>query len=320
MDASRMYLGIDLGATMVKLGIVDERGMVLDKTSFSASDLVSDAQCLAFVDAVTSFVHGVGVYSSELAGIGLAVPGIVADGVPALTANISADWPRLLDSLRPAFSQCPITCVNDANAAALGELWLGAAEGARSVLLVTIGTGIGAGLVLDGRVVTGHNGAAGEIGHLTVAPGGRPCGCGRAGCLEQYASARGIVANFWEADRAGIPASSARVPAHAVDALAVFDAARAGDERARAALQRFSSTLGFALAQVTCVVDSEVILLGGGVAGGADLYLDDLRAAYGTSCLSTCASTDIRCATLGNDGGVVGAVRCSMLAEDAGDR
>lgn len=320
MDPNRMYFGIDLGATMVKLGIVDGRGMVLDKTSFPTSDLVSDSQCLAFVDAVTSFVHGVGVYSSELAGTGLAVPGIVTDGMPALTANVSADWPRLLEMLSSAFPHSPITCVNDANAAALGELWLGAAEGARSVLLVTIGTGIGAGLVVDGRIVTGHNGAAGEIGHLTVAPGGRPCGCGRAGCLEQYASARGIVANFWEADRAGLAASSEHVPAHAVDALAVFDAAREGDERARAALKRFSDTLGFALAQVTCVVDSEVILLGGGVAGGADLYLNDLRAAYGANCLSTCASTDIRCATLGNDAGIVGAIRCSMLAENAGDR
>lgn len=320
MDPNRMYFGIDLGATMVKLGIVDERGMVLDKTSFPTSDLVSDSQCLAFVDVVTSFVHGVGVYSSELAGTGLAAPGIVTDGMPALTANVSADWPRLLEMLSSAFPHSPITCVNDANAAALGELWLGAAEGARSVLLVTIGTGIGAGLVVDGRVVTGHNGAAGEIGHLTVAPGGRPCGCGRAGCLEQYASARGIVANFWEADRAGLAASSEHVPAHAVDALAVFDAAREGDERARAALKRFSDTLGFALAQVTCVVDSEVILLGGGVAGGADLYLNDLRAAYGANCLSTCASTDIRCAMLGNDAGIVGAIRCSMLAENAGDR
>ena len=152
---------------------------------------------------------------------------------------------------------------------------------------------------------------------MTVVPGGRPCKCGRAGCVERYASARGIVQNFIEAGESGEFDSAQftdHTPVNDTDALAVFDAARAGDPRGKRALAEMADKLGFALAQVACVVDPDVVLLGGGIAAGADLYLDALRAAYRSYCFEACAATEIRCATLLGDAGVYGAARYAMLA------
>ena len=151
---------------------------------------------------------------------------------------------------------------------------------------------------------------------MTVVPGGRPCKCGRKGCVERYASARGIVQSFLEAGESGNldPAQfTDHMPVNDTDALTVFDAARAGDPRGKQALAVMADKLGFALAQVACVVDPDVVLLGGGIAGGADLYIDALQAAYRSYCFEACSATEIRCATLLGDAGVFGAARYAML-------
>ncbi len=145
-------------------------------------------------------------------------------------------------------------------------------------------------------------------------PGGRPCNCGRKGCVEQYASARGIVTSFREAALRGVAGCTSIEPKNDSDSLAVFEAYRAGDARAKEAVDNFVDKLGFGLAQAMCVVDAEVILLGGGVAGALDLFLDDLRASYLTYCFATCASTEIRAARLGNDAGIIGAARYAHIA------
>ncbi len=316
MDEGKLYLGIDYGGNAVKMGLVDALGNLSGRASRPTESLLDKVDCRAFAAAVGEFVHGLGVYSSELGGVGLAIPGIAAHG-EYLTPNVKADWPLLLKCLEQALSKKTIAVLNDANAAALGELWMGAGENARSVLLVTLGSGVGSGLIVEGQVISGGHGAAGEVGHMTVAPGGRPCKCGRAGCVERYVSARGIVQTFLESGQAGhLDESkfSEHVPANDTDALAVFDAAREGDPRAGRALADMADKLGFALAQVACVVDPDVILLGGGIAAGADLYLDAVRAAFRSYCFKACASTEIRCATLLGDAGVYGAARYAMLA------
>ena len=316
MDDGRLYLGIDYGGNAVKMGLIDAHGNLSSRQSRPTTELLGKVECRAFAADVAGFVHGSGVYSSELGGVGLAVPGIVNSGA-YLTPNVKADWPLVLKCLEQALSKAAISVLNDANAAALGELWTGAGGNARSALLVTLGSGLGSGLIVDGRVVSGGNGAAGEVGHMTVVPGGRPCKCGRRGCVERYASARGIVQSFLEAGEASDldPARfGSRVPEDETDALAVFDAARAGDPRGERALGEMADKLGFALAQAACVVDPDVILLGGGIAAGADLYLDALRAAYRTYCFEACAATEIRCATLLGDAGVYGAARYAMTS------
>ena len=316
MDEGKLYLGIDYGGNAVKMGLVDAFGNLTGRASQQTENLLDKVACRAFAASVAEFVHGLGVYSSELGGAGLAVPGIINNGT-YVTPNAKADWPLVLKCLEQALSKSTIAVLNDANAAALGELWMGAGENARSVLFVTLGSGVGSGLILEGQVISGSNGAAGEVGHMTVVPGGRACECGRAGCMERYASARGIVQSFLEAGESGAYDSAtftSYVPVNGTDALAVFKAAREGDPRGLEALAIMADKLGFALAQVACVIDPDVILLGGGIAASADLYLDAVRSAYRSYCLAACANTEIRCATLLGDAGVYGAARYAMLA------
>ena len=310
----KLYLGIDYGGNAVKLGLVDASGQLSGRASRPTADLLEKADCRAFAAAVGEFVHGMGIYSSELGGVGLAIPGIVANGTYS-TPNARADWPLVIDCLARTFGKQAVSVLNDANAAALGELWMGAGENARSVLLVTIGSGLGSGLVVNGQVVSGGHGAAGEMGHMTVVPDGRPCKCGRKGCVERYASARGIVQTFREAGQSDKLDETLFVdcdPQSDTDALSVSQAAHKGDPRGKQAFSVMADKLGFALAQVACVVDPDVILLGGGLTAAADLYLDDLRSSYRSYALGACAETEIRCAALLGDAGVIGAARFAM--------
>ena len=316
MDDGKLYLGIDYGGNAVKLGLLDSAGQLSGKASWPTAtfDLEEKAACRAFAAEIGDFVHGMGLYSSELGGVGLALPGIISEN-SFTTPNVKADWPCVLDSLRKAFPKQSIAVLNDANAAALGELWMGAGTDADSVLLVTLGSGLGSGLVVDGRVVVGGHGAAGEVGHMTVVPGGRPCKCGRLGCIERYASARGIVLTFNEAASSGAfdeSLFSSHVPQDETDALSVYQAASEGDPRAIHAFDIMADKLGYALAQVACVVDPGVILLGGGITAAADIYLEKLRKSYRSYSLAAVADTEIRCSSLLGDAGVYGAARYAI--------
>ena len=316
MVDNKLYLGIDYGGNAVKVGLIDTLGQLSGKASFPTGDLLDKVACRAFANEISGFVHGLGVYSSELGGVGLAVPGILEPD-RCFVPNVRVDWQLLLKCLRQAFGKDEISTLNDANAAALGEMWMGAGNNARSALLVTLGSGLGGGLIVDGTVITGGHGAAGEIGHMTVVPDGRLCKCGRKGCLERYASARGIVQTFREAtesDELDHEKFSAFEPQSDTDALSVFKALALGDPRAEEALYVMCDKLGFALAQVACAVDPEVILIGGGIASGAAHYLDALRHAYKGYCLPACAGTEIRTASLEGDAGIFGAARFAMMA------
>ena len=316
MNDDKLYLGIDYGGNAVKLGLIDTAGQLSGKTSLPTGMLLDKVACRAFAGKVGEFVHGLGVYSSELGGVGLAVPGILEQG-SVFVPNVQVDWDLLITCLGQTFGKCDISTLNDANAAALGEMWQGAGGNARSALLVTVGSGIGSGLIVDGTVISGGHGAAGEIGHMTVVPGGRPCKCGRNGCLERYASARGIVHTFIEAGESGKLDSSKFSdckPESETDALSVFKAFAQGDPRAEESLYVMCDKLGFALAQVACAVDPEIILIGGGIAGSSGQFIDALRMAYQGYCLGACAGTEIRTASLEGDAGIYGAARYAMLA------
>lgn len=316
MTENKVYLGIDYGGNAVKAGLIDTYGQLMGKTSWPTCDLTEKDACRAFANGVGEFVHGMGVYSSEVGGVGLAVPGIINQETH-FVPNVNVDWDLLIKCLQHVFPKRDIATINDANAAALGEMWMGAGSNARSALLVTLGSGLGGGLIVDGAVVTGGHGAAGEIGHMTVVPGGRMCKCGREGCVERYASARGIVQTYIEAGESGALDSSEFSefnPTSETDALSVFKAFEQDDPRAVKALSVMADKLGFALAQVACVVDPDVILIGGGIAGGFEYYCDDLKAAYQRYSLETCASTEIRTANLESNAGIFGAARYAMVA------
>lgn len=313
MASEKLFLGIDFGGTAVKLGLIDGSGALAGKSSLVSESLEDAASCSSFAGAIAEFVHENGVSPAELDGVGMAVPGIVADGI-GHTPNVNVDWALVLGHLQDAFPGKGIRILNDANAAALGEMWMGAGQGADSVLLVTLGTGVGSGFVVGGNIVAGEHGAAGEVGHLTVVPDGRPCKCGRVGCLEQYASASGVVQTYRECCASGIEAGGrpSFVPEHDSDTLTVYKAALANDPYAKEAFAVMADKLGFALAQVACVIDPAVILLGGGLSAGYEAYLDDLRESFRSYSLDACAQTPIRCASLLGDAGIFGAARYAM--------
>ena len=188
--ADELYVGIDVGGTSVNIGVMTKEGDVVAKAGVPTPPLVDEAGYTAVTDGVKSVLEGADVDASLLKGIGLAVPcPVPADGNISVIANLSLNLLGVHDALQASFPGVYVGFLNDANAAAMGELWRGAGAGYNSLVFVTLGTGIGAGVVCDGKVLAGANGAAGELGHVIVNPAEtRQCGCGRHGCLEQYLS------------------------------------------------------------------------------------------------------------------------------------
>ena len=314
MKENGLYLGIDYGGNSVKAGLFDSIGTLHGKTSWPTVPLTDLDECQRFAEGVAEFVRNLDLHASDVSGVGLAMPGMIAED-SYFCPNVAVDVEVLAKCLSESFSSTPVSIINDANAAALGEIWKGAGSEASTALLATLGSGLGSGIIIDGNVVAGAHGAAGELGHVTVEPGGRLCSCGRKGCAERYASARGLVQTFTEAtDDADLDTSlfSEFEPTSATDALPVFKAYDVGDPRAIRAIEVMVDKLAFALAQVACIVDPEVIILGGGVSGGSSFFIEDLRSAFSAYCLTACGSTEIRVAVLGNDAGMYGAARYAM--------
>lgn len=307
-------LGIDIGGTSVKMGLVTQRGEIVAQTKVPTGTLEGSDQLARVCDAAAQLVRETGGEPETLAGIGLDVPGVVLeDGTLAMAPNITLDLDGLREALAGTFPVARIAVINDANAAALGETWVGAGAGADSLVMLTLGTGVGGGVVIGGRVIAGAHGAAGEIGHLCMnfdEP--EACGCGRHGCLEQYASARGLIRLYRE-ECAAAGAEEIEI-AHATDALAVFEAARSGNEQAKAACERLGTILARALAAIAVTVDPDAFVLGGGMCGGWDTFGQTCIDAYRTFVIPGCADTPIRVATLGNAAGLLGAARHALAA------
>ena len=248
----------------------------------------------------------------QVEGVGVGVPGPVLDSriVPIVCANlggwgernVSIQLSGLLDGMK-------VLVGNDANVAALGEIWMGCAKGCRSAVMVTLGTGVGGGVIVNGRIIEGVHGAGGEIGHITVNPHETAvCGCGKHGCLEQYSSATGVVRCMKKLldENPDTPCTLRGTDFAAKD---VFDAARAGDALAAREVDEMTDTLGMALASIASTTDPEMFMVGGGVARAGDVLFNPLREHFKTYAFSSCRETHIVAATLGNDAGIYGAVR-----------
>lgn len=313
-EAQQYYIGIDVGGTSVKLGLFDDAGELLGKTSVPTPSLACEEGHAAVVGGIEQLMGSVRQPMLFVRGIGLAIPcPVPASGVITVAANIEIDAPALMAALQERCPNAAIRYVNDANAAAMGEVWRGSARGHRSMVMVTIGTGLGGGVVVNGDVIDGAFGAGGEIGHICVNPSEeRACGCGRRGCLEQYASATGVVSNYLRAceERGASPAELAG----SSDSRTVFEAARAGDAAARAAIDETVDYLSLGLQIISAVVDPEVYVIGGGASAGADLFLDSLRERYAARAFPASCKTAIEVARLGNDAGIFGAAYVALRA------
>ena len=314
--AEELFVGIDVGGTSVKIGLVDRAGQILAKQSVPTPPLTDEAGYNAVTGGIETVLADNGVDKAALKGIGLAVPcPVPADGNISIVANMSLNLAGVQDALKAAFPASEVSFLNDANAAAMGELWLGAAAEYDSMVMITIGTGVGGGICIGGKVVSGSNGAGGELGHLTVNPAEeRTCGCGRKGCLEQYSSATGAVSNYLiECEKAGVEPIELTGPSDSKD---VFQACREGDEVAWRAVDTMAYYLGLGLSNVALTVDPDAIVIGGGASASADVFLDKVRESFKNFTLSCCTDTPITVASLGNDAGLLGAAYSAMQAVD----
>ena len=305
--------GIDLGGTTAKIGLFTTSGALLEKWEVATDASNAGEHILEnLAAAVLGKMKEQSIQPEQVEGVGIGVPGPVLDSsiVPIVCANlggwgernVSAQLSGLLDGLK-------VLVGNDANVAALGEIWMGAAKGAKNAVMVTLGTGVGGGVVVNGKVIDGVHGAGGEIGHITVNRHETAvCGCGKRGCLEQYSSATGVVRCMKKLldENPDTPCVLRGTEFAAKD---VFDAARNGDALAAREVDEMSDTLGMALANIASTVDPEAFLVGGGVARAGDVLFAPLNKHFQEYAFKSCRETPIKQASLGNDAGIYGAVR-----------
>ena len=305
--------GIDLGGTTAKIGLFTTSGALLEKWEVATDTSHAGEHILEnLAAAVLGKMKEQSIQPEQVEGVGIGVPGPVLDSsiVPIVCANlggwgernVSAQLSGLLDGLK-------VLVGNDANVAALGEIWMGAAKGAKNAVMVTLGTGVGGGVVVNGKVIDGVHGAGGEIGHITVNRHETAvCGCGKRGCLEQYSSATGVVRCMKKLLDEN-PEVECVLRGTEFAAKDVFDAARNGDALAAREVDEMSDTLGMALANIASTVDPEAFLVGGGVARAGDVLFAPLNKHFQEYAFKSCRETPIKQASLGNDAGIYGAVR-----------
>ena len=306
---AKTVFGVDLGGTTVKLGYFDMDGNVLDKWDIPTRK--EDCGSLILPDIAKTILDKMaekGLTKEEVAGIGIGVPGPVNDnGVIFMAANLGWGIMNINEELS-ALTGLPVKAGNDANVAALGEMWKGGGQGHKNLVAVTLGTGVGGGIVVNGQLLAGATGAGGEIGHIHVEDAETEvCGCGNKGCLEQYTSATGIVRLANRALKASDRDSVLRTGE--VSAKTVFDAVKAGDALAIEIAEKFGEYLGKGLAAIAGVVNPEIFVIGGGVSKAGPVLLDYIKKYYTPYVFHGSRDALFALATLGNDAGIYGAAK-----------
>jgi len=302
-------VGVDVGGTTVKIGLFKDCGELLEKWEIvTRTENGGEAILPDIAAAVLDKLHACNIDKADVLGIGIGVPGpINAEGVVPHTANLGWGYKEVTRELAE-LTGLPCKGGNDANVAALGEMWKGGAEGYKNVIMLTLGTGVGGGIIVDGRIVTGAHGAGGEVGHaFTDEDITGYCGCGKQGCLEQVASATGIVKLAKEALEATDAPSMLREGE--VSAKTVFDAVKAGDALAMEVADRFGKYLGRTVAIFAVVVDPEVVVIGGGVSKAGPILLDYITKHYMKYAFKSTQEAKFVLATLGNDAGIYGSAK-----------
>lgn len=303
--------GVDLGGTTVKIGLFRTNGELVFKHEIPTRKEKDGAFILSDIaKALKKDMADRKIADDDLEGVGIDIPGpVIHDSIVNRAVNLGWGVVDVAEELTKLTGIAKVRVGNDANVAALGEMWKGGGKGHKNVVMVTLGTGVGGGIILNGKIISGVFGAAGEIGHMQVNPDETlVCGCGKTGHLEQYASATGIARVAKETLDASDEPSSLRSVENP-SARDVFDAAKEGDYVALQIVSRVCRVLGRALAAVSCVVDPEVYVIGGGVSKAGDILIDTLRKYYVQSAFHASEGTKIVLAELGNDAGMYGAVK-----------
>jgi glucokinase len=305
-----LTIGVDVGGTKIAAGVVDEAGTIVEQVR-----AVSPAtNAAALEDAIAGAVRDLRD-RHEVEAVGLGAPGFVDARRSTVLFAPNVAWRD--EPLRRELEDrvdLPVVVENDANAAAWGEFQFGAGQDVDDLLLITVGTGVGGGLVLDGELYRGGFGIAAEIGHMRVVPGGRLCGCGNRGCWEQYASGRAMMREVHQVAQAGSPMTAALVEraggkVEDITGRMVTEAAQEGDGFAQEMIQETSRWLGEGIATLAAILDPAIVAVGGGVADAGDLLLRPACDAFRASLTGRRhrPELEIRIARLGNEAGLIGA-------------
>lgn len=307
----KICVAIDLGGTTVKMGFFSCKGDLIDKWEIPTRKEENGKNILP--DIAQSIVKELkirNINTEDVFGIGIGVPGQVIEEKTVLQC-VNIGWGRVevAEELQKLTGIMNVKVANDANVAALGEMWKGGGKGFNSIVMVTLGTGVGGGIIVSGDILTGSNGGAGEIGHITVNLNeSDACNCGKKGCLEQYASATGIVKEAKRALLITDKSSSLRDIEH-ISAKNIFDEAKMGDELALEMVDQLAKYLGLALAHVSHTVDPQAFVIGGGVSRAGDILTKNIEAYYNRYAMNALKNKAFKLATLGNDAGIFGSAR-----------
>lgn len=309
---SKKCIGVDIGGTSVKLGMFETDGTVVDKWQVSTRTEDHGSHILKDVAAsIRAKMAGMGLSKEDIMGVGMGVPGPVKpDGYVEVCVNLGWKDMNPQKELSALLEGIPVKSGNDANVAALGEMWQGGGKGYSDVVMLTLGTGVGGGVVLDQKIVAGRHGLAGEIGHIHVRDEEtEKCNCGGMGCLEQVASATGIAREAARTLAASDAPSSLRGIDGKLSAKDVLDAAKAGDALALQVMETVSRYLGLSLSQIVMTIDPEMFVIGGGVSKAGQFLIDMVRKYYEYYTPVSKYKAGLALATLGNDAGIYGAAR-----------
>ncbi len=310
----KKVIGIDLGGTTAKIGILNQDGEIEKKWELP-TDISEEGTLIVpnIIQSINEVLKSDHLEPSDFLGIGMGTPGTVnrTNGTVIGAYNLNWKTEQLIREQVESSTGIPFFLDNDANVAALGEQWKGAGNNEKNVSFITLGTGVGGGLVSDGSLIHGAVDAAGEVGHITVEPYGYECTCGKKGCLEQYASATGIVR--LARDLAGDHPEESELKRlvesdDVIDAKRIFDLAKAGDAYANHVVDRFSFYLGLALGNIANILNPSTIVLGGGVSQAGDFLVERVSKVVEEFTFPTIRPvTKIKIAELGNDAGMIGA-------------
>ncbi|WP_217586708.1 ROK family glucokinase [Lentibacillus saliphilus] len=302
--------GVDIGGTSVKIGIINREGDILHKWSIPTNTDQVETIIPDVWASIQTNMQMINLPIAKLAGIGVGAPGFIdsKNGLVHEAVNIGWKNYNLTDHLSQ-LSGVPVFLENDANIAALGENWKGAGNGALNVIAITLGTGVGGGIISNGMIISGQNGTAGEIGHMTVNPSGYLCNCGRKGCLETIVSATGIArqADAYQMAHPESLLAQRNRENGVLTAKDVFDLAQINDEGAQSIVDHTVDVLGFALANAAILLNPEKILIGGGVSKAGQPLIEGIKSAFQTYALPHVSDVcTIHLAQLGNDAGIIG--------------
>lgn len=302
--------GVDVGGTTIKMGFFETSGKLIDKweiktdTSNGGENILSD-----IAKAIDNKLAQEGISKNDVQGVGVGVPGPVnSKGIVLKCVNLGWGVFNVEEELA-SLTGLKVKAGNDANVAALGEMWQGAGKGSEDMVMVTLGTGVGGGIIVDGKVIAGANGAGGEIGHITVNNDEiEACNCGQYGCLEQYTSATGIV-RMAKRKLAKTDEETSLRSVEELSAKIIFDEAKKGDKIAGELVEELGKILGSTLSNIAAVTNPEVIVIGGGVSKAGQILIDTIHKHFTESVFHACKDTRFVLAGLGNDAGMYGCVK-----------